>query len=88
MKRQLTMVYLAAASAASVPGLALSQAIPDAGAIMRETEQLRRPDVPALSPVLCRKHCEARPRRALLCGQAVQSHWRKPGSRGGRASGA
>ncbi|MCD8565794.1 MAG: hypothetical protein LRY53_09235 [Burkholderiaceae bacterium] len=50
MKRQLTMVYLAAASAASVPGLALSQAIPDAGAIMRETEQLRRPDVPALSP--------------------------------------
>ena len=51
MKRHLAMVYLAATSLASVPGLALSQALPpDAGAIMRETEQLRRPDVPALSP--------------------------------------
>jgi len=50
MKRQLTMIILAT-QAAGVSGLALSQSLPpDAGSIMRETEQLRRPDVPALSP--------------------------------------
>ena len=51
MKRQLTMVAFATQIAAWAPGLAVSQVLPpDAGAIMRETEQLRRPDVPALSP--------------------------------------
>ena len=45
------MIHLAAPLTALAPGLANSQALPpDAGSIMRETEQLRRPDVPALSP--------------------------------------
>jgi len=45
------MIHLAVPLTALAPGLAHSQALPpDAGAIMRETEQLRRPDVPALSP--------------------------------------
>lgn len=51
MKRHLTMAVLATQTAALAPSLALSQALPpDAGAIMRETEQLRRPDAPVLSP--------------------------------------
>jgi hemolysin activation/secretion protein len=33
-----------------MPGLSWSQFAPDAGAIMRETDQLRRPQVPQLSP--------------------------------------
>lgn len=44
------MVVLAAQTASWAPGLALAQVVPDAGAIMRETEQLRRPDAPVLSP--------------------------------------
>ena len=33
-----------------LPSVALAQAVPDAGTIMRDIEQLRRPDAPVLSP--------------------------------------
>jgi len=53
MKRHLAMMVFATQTAAWAPSLAFSQVLPpDAGSIMRETEQLRRPDVPALSPLV------------------------------------
>lgn len=50
MKRPLTMIVVATQTAWA-PSLALSQVLPpDAGSIMRETDQLRAPQVPRLSP--------------------------------------
>ena len=44
------MALLAFVSSVFVPSLARAQFLPDAGAIMRETDQLRAPQMPRLSP--------------------------------------